>query len=101
MLGAFDVLGFEAFIALDDLELDLFALVQGFEALAEDGRVMDEDVLPGFFDDEAEAFLIIKPLDLATGHSCLLMCLAQMKRGCGMAPASERTPLKQRATACA
>jgi hypothetical protein len=73
-LIAVDVLGLEAFPAFDHLELDLFAFVQGFESLAHNCGMVDEDILPCLLHDETEPFFIIEPLDLATGHSCLLLC---------------------------
>ncbi len=66
--GALNVLGFEAFVALDDFVADGFAFAQGFVALALDGGMMHEDILSGFALDEAEPFAIVEPLDTSTSH---------------------------------
>ncbi len=69
---ALDVLGLEALLTGDNVEDNLFALVQGFVTSSEDGGVMYEDVLAAVLNDEAEPVLVIEPLNFATGHSFAL-----------------------------
>src|SRR5688572_32246488 len=66
---ALNVLGFQALAAINDFEVDDFALVQRLETVSEDGRVVDENVLTRILSDEPEAFLVVKPLDFAAGHN--------------------------------
>src|SRR5687767_15649158 len=66
---ALNVLGFQALAAINDFEVDDFALVQRLETVSEDGRVVDENVLTRFLSDEPEAFLVVKPLDFTAGHN--------------------------------
>jgi len=63
-----DVLGFEPFRAFNDLEIDNFPFVQSFEAIAKDGRVVNEYVFTGVLRDEAESLFVVKPFDFAAGH---------------------------------
>src|SRR5690349_14878604 len=56
-----DVRRLEAFRPLEEIELDLFALVQGAIAVFLDGGEMDEHVLPGGPLNEAVSFGSIKP----------------------------------------
>src|SRR5215212_3034237 len=58
-----DVLGGRALLALHDVELDGLALGEGLEAVALNGRVMDEAVLLAVRGgDEAEALGVVEPL---------------------------------------
>src|SRR5581483_255687 len=58
------VLGRGTFLALHDLELDALTLGQRLEAVAVDGRMMDEAILRATLrSDEAEAFGVVEPLD--------------------------------------
>ncbi|HSY19212.1 MAG TPA: hypothetical protein VK815_12795 [Candidatus Acidoferrales bacterium] len=65
-----DVLGFQTFVAGDDVEGDLFSFVQGFKASPGNGRMMHENVLPAALGDEAKPLFIVKPLNFAAGHNC-------------------------------
>src|SRR5688500_1877901 len=69
-----DVLCGRALLALHHVELDTLTLAQGLEALALDGRVMDEAVLLAALGrDEAEALRVVEPLHGAGrthGNSC-------------------------------
>ena len=71
-MHALNVLGFQPFVADDDIEGDIVALIQGFESRADNGRMMHKHVLPGILGDEPKPFFIIEPLDFATGHNLLL-----------------------------
>jgi hypothetical protein len=64
-----NILGFESFVARDDLEDDVFTFVQRLETHADDGRVMHEHILAGFLGDEAKTFFIVEPLYFATSHT--------------------------------
>src|ERR1041385_153535 len=58
------VLGCWSFLPLHDGEPHALAVSERLEAAALDGRVTDEDVLLAVFGrDEAEALLIVEPLD--------------------------------------
>ena len=61
-------LGLRAFRPLRDLELDLLPLIEGLEAVALDGAVVNEDVGRAGLLDEAVALRVVEPLDL-TGNS--------------------------------
>jgi hypothetical protein len=63
-----DILRLQPFVALNNLEGDGVAFVQGFESRPDDGRVMHEDILTGILGDEPEPFSIVKPLDFAASH---------------------------------
>jgi hypothetical protein len=65
-IQADDVLRSRTFLTLDDIELDLLALVQRLEARSLDRAVVDEYVLATFPSDEAETLLGIEPLHRAT-----------------------------------
>jgi hypothetical protein len=67
-LKALDVLGLQPFFAGNDLEGDDVAFIEGFKAGSDNRRMMDENVLTRFLGDEAETFLIVEPLYLATCH---------------------------------
>src|SRR5688572_11748703 len=58
----------QALRALDDVVRDWLAFRKGLEALALNGRVMDEHVLPVVLRNEAEAFRVVEPLYLAVWH---------------------------------
>src|SRR6266511_111772 len=53
----------QALLALNDLELDALAFLEGLVALLSDGREVDEDVLSLSALDEAVALLVREPLD--------------------------------------
>src|SRR5436305_15231878 len=58
-----DVLGGRALVALDHVELHAVTLGQRLEAVALDGRVMDEAVLlPVIPGEETEPFAVVEPL---------------------------------------
>ena len=61
-----------AFGALLDRELDLVAFSQAAEAISHDCRMVDENVLATLVLDEAEALLIVEPLD-GSGY-CVSHC---------------------------
>lgn len=63
-----DVLSFEPFRAFNDLEIDNFPFVQSFEAIAKDGRMVNEHVFTGILSNEAESLFVVEPLDFAAGH---------------------------------
>ena len=71
-----DVPGLRPLRAIDDLELDRLTLLQGPEAAATDGRVVDEHVASTLALDEPVALGVIEPLDLAcnTHRSSSLTC---------------------------
>ncbi len=54
--------------ALGNLKLDFLTLFEGFEAVALDGAVVNEDVRRAGLLDETVTLRIVKPLDL-TGYS--------------------------------
>src|SRR6266540_5051312 len=58
-----DVRGVGALLALGHLELDFLSLFEGPESLTGYAGVMDEDIIPTFAGDEAEAFLVAEPFD--------------------------------------
>lgn len=71
VLDDLDFVGLHAFLALYGDEGNLLAFLQAFEAGALDGAVVHEQVGAAFRSDEAEAFLIVEPLDgasLTYGH---------------------------------
>jgi hypothetical protein len=86
-----DVLGLQTFVALDHIELNDFAFIQGFEALSEDGGVMHEDILSRLFDDETEALLVVEPFDLAAGHKLSPELGRETKKGTPLAPTNWRS----------
>jgi hypothetical protein len=55
--------GLKAFGALRDFEFNLISLVQGFEPLPLNGRVMDEYILRTFHFNESNPLLLVEPLD--------------------------------------
>jgi hypothetical protein len=65
-----DAQSFRAFGAGLEVEFDGVAFDEGAVSLADDGGVMDEDVLAAVAADEAEAFGVIEPFDLSqsVGH---------------------------------
>ena len=77
LLRALNILRLQTFGALDNLKVNDFAFIQGFKALSLDGSVMNKHILAGFLGDEAKPFLIVEPLDFATGHNLLLFSEAQ------------------------
>jgi hypothetical protein len=70
--GYVDVLGLKAFIALNDIELDLLSFDEGAVAVHGDLRVMNEDVVSALALDETEALLIGEPLNGALSQRFLL-----------------------------
>ena len=54
-----------AFLALNDVELDVVAFFEAFVSVELDGRVVDEDIGTVFASDESIAFCVVKPFDLA------------------------------------
>lgn len=62
-IEANDVLGRRTLLALDHIELDSFSLVQGLEAAALDGAMVNEYVSAPLPCDEAEPLVRIEPLD--------------------------------------
>ena len=86
---ALNILSFQAFTAINDFKVDEFALVQGLETVPEDGRVVDENVLTRLLSDEPEAFLVVKPLDAASGHVPQPLCR------------QARRPVRSRGPVCA
>jgi hypothetical protein len=58
-----------------DFENDLLTFVQGFEAFAEDGRVMNEDILAAFLGNESQTLLIVPPFNFAFRHKLSPACL--------------------------
>jgi hypothetical protein len=63
-----NILGFQPLVAGDHLKRDFVTFVEGFESRADNGRVMDENVLPGTLGDEPKPFFVIKPLNFAASH---------------------------------
>ena len=66
-----NVLCFEPFGSFNHFELDHFAFLQGFETLAENGGVMNEDILAAILNDEAKTLLVIEPFYFAASHRML------------------------------
>jgi len=69
---ALDVLGLQSFFAGDDVERDLFTLVQSLETGPDNGRVVDENILAGILGDETKPLFIVEPLYFAASHNSLL-----------------------------
>jgi hypothetical protein len=70
-LDNLDFLSLHAFLAAGSDERDLLAFFQALETVALDGAEVYEQVVTGLRGDEAEAFLIVEPLDgasLTIGH---------------------------------
>jgi hypothetical protein len=67
---ALDVLRLGAFLAGDDVKIDVFSLVQRFVPGTQNGCMMDKNILAGFLGDETEPFPVVEPFDFAAGHSC-------------------------------
>jgi hypothetical protein len=78
--GALDVLSFQALRAFDNLKLDGFPFVQGFEALSLNGGVMNEHILAGFLCNKTKTLLVVEPLDFAAGHNSFLVAETQIKK---------------------
>src|SRR5690348_4088447 len=79
------VLGCRAFLSLHDVELDALPLTEGLEAAAFDGRMMNEAILLSILRrDEAEALLIVEPLDGTGRTHCpnSMRCVPNAKRAC-------------------
>jgi len=66
---ALNVFGFGTFIAGNDVKRHFISFVQGLETLADDGGVVNEDVLAWILCYEAEAFFVVPPFNFAAGHS--------------------------------
>jgi hypothetical protein len=66
---ALDILGFQPFVAGDNIEGNFVSFIQGFESRTRDGRVMHENVLTRILGDKAKPFFVVEPLDFATGHN--------------------------------
>ena len=86
--GALDVLSLQTFGAFDNLKLDGFAFVQGFEALSLNGSVVNEHILSGILGDETKTFFVVEPLDFTTGHNFFLVAETQIKKGHSLVPTS-------------
>ena len=78
--GALDVLSFQSFGAFDNLKLDGFTFVQGFEALSLNGSVVNEHILAGILGNETKTFFVVEPLDFTTGHNFFLVAETQIKK---------------------
>ena len=86
--GALDVLSFQSFGAFDNLKLDGFTFIQGFEALPLNGGVMNKHILAGLLGNETKAFFVVEPLDFTTGHIFFLVAETQIKKGHSLVPTS-------------
>jgi len=86
--GALDVLSLQTFGAFDNLKLDGFPFVPGFESLSLNGGVMNEHILAGILRNETKTFFVVEPLDFTTGHNIFLVAEAQMKKGHSLVPTS-------------
>ena len=77
VLGLANVPGLRPLRAIDDLELDGLTLLQGPEAVATDGRVVDKHIASTLALNEPVALGVIEPLDLAcnTHRSSSLLAL--------------------------
>ena len=84
--GALDVLSLQTFGAFDNLELDGFPFIQGFEALTLNGGVMNKHILAGILGDETKTLLVVEPLDFTTGHNIFLDAETQIKKGHSLVP---------------
>src|SRR5207237_9004534 len=69
------VLGARALLTLDDLELDLRALLERAVSLGLDVRVVHEQILTGVRRDEPEALGVVEPLHGAGSHFWILLLL--------------------------
>jgi hypothetical protein len=70
-LDNLNFLGLHALLAAGSDEGNLLTFLQALEAVALDGAEVYEEVVTGLRSDEAEAFLIVEPLNgtgLAIGH---------------------------------
>jgi hypothetical protein len=67
-LGALNVLGFQTLVTGNDIKRDDLAFVQRLEAPADDGCVVNKNILTGFLGNEAKPFFVIEPLYFATCH---------------------------------
>ena len=85
-----DGIGLRSFLALNDVELHVIALLQGFEALQLYRRVVNEDNWPVVTSDESVALGVIEPLHLAfeLSHRDCLSChlMGLMSEGFGESP---------------
>jgi hypothetical protein len=72
LLDYLDVIGLQALVALDDLELDLLSFDECAISIHGDLGVMNEDVVSALSLDESEALLIGEPLDGALSQHFLL-----------------------------
>src|SRR5262249_18305483 len=61
-------LGLGTFLAGDYLENDFLALVQRFEPIPKNCRMMYEYILTTILGDKAQAFLIVPPFHFSSGH---------------------------------
>ena len=59
-----NAISLRAFLALNDVELDLIAFFERFVSVQLNRRVMDEYIWPVFASDESVALGVVKPLDL-------------------------------------
>src|SRR5258707_15883782 len=72
-MGPVDVFSLWAFFAGNNVKKNVFALIKGLEALADDGFMMHEDIFSAILSDEAEAFFVIPPFYCATWHNFSLL----------------------------
>src|SRR5437016_618054 len=73
---ALHILGLGPFVAVDYLKTDVFSFVQGFVALPQNRRMVDENILSGFLGDKTETAFVVEPFDFSTGHNLFLPCLS-------------------------
>ena len=67
-LNYFNIAGGRAFRAIDNLELDPIAFLQGFEALGLDGGEVNKNVIAPVLCDETEPLGIVKPFHCTFFH---------------------------------
>jgi hypothetical protein len=79
-----NVAGLGTLGALLNREFDLLAFIQVFEAVALDGREMDEDILAAIASDKAVALGAIEPFDCAGDTSRHVFAPSSKKRKVGL-----------------
>ena len=61
--------GLGSFCTFSNFKLDDLPLVEGLESIALNGRVMNKNITPPFFLDEAVPFRVVEPFDLSSCHT--------------------------------
>src|SRR6185295_2759253 len=64
----FHVFGLGCFVAVNDLKLDRFSLVQNLVPLPQNRGMVDKNILSGFLGDEAKTASVVEPFHFSAGH---------------------------------